>query len=80
MNLKNGKEFNSDGPWGVGVWELRSELKNEKKINWRGGMGEKGFGGHLRIVVLEASYLNPYFCRVYYWGHLRPEVRGLVCV
>ena len=46
---------------------MRSELKNKKKINWRGEMGEKGFGGHLRIVVLEASYLNPSFCRVYYW-------------
>ena len=44
-------------------------------------MGEKGFGGHLRIGVLEASYLNPSFCRVYYWGAL--ETRGerrLVCV
>ena len=30
-------------------------------------MGEKGFGGHLRIVILEANYLNPSFCRVYYW-------------
>ena len=26
-----------------------------------------GFCGHLRVVILEANYLNPSFCRVYYW-------------
>ena len=26
-----------------------------------------GFCGRLRVVILEANYLNPSFCRVYYW-------------